>query len=569
MYIIVNPRLATAMRLWMSVFFLCVSSVSSEFNKGEWKEFKIKQGPVRGYRDSSGELWIFRNIPYATAPADKNKFKAPLPPPTWTEPLDSVDKRIVCPQFYEENIVKDAIIQENCLIANIYVPDTKKENLSVLVYVHGGAFQVGYGDWLNLRNLMRYEDFILVNFNYRLGIHGFLCLGTADVPGNAGMKDQVALLRWVQKNIQNFGGNPNDVTISGYSAGGSSVDLLMLSKAAEGLFHKVIPESGASLLAFTVQSDPLSIAKNHAKALNFTDVDNIQALEEFYKTLSYDILTADEFFLNEDSTFTFSPCVENDYWDGAFLTKSPLTILKTGDYKKVPVLFGFANMEGLMRIDLFDMWKDRMNEKFSDFLPADLKFESEEEKEKAANEIKEFYFGDKPVDTDTILHYVDYFSDVLFVQGALWVAKLHVEAGHDQVYLYEYSFVDESTPVVPFTNERGAMHVAQSFAVADGFNLTTNNKDVISEEYKKMKKIIRGIWHDFIITGKPVPKGSPLPAWPPIGAGNSPYMSLGQKLELGNAIAPERFNYWQTIYQEYYKEPIPPPYSPPTLHIEL
>ncbi|CAB3220853.1 unnamed protein product [Arctia plantaginis] len=84
-----------------------------------------------------------------------------------------------------------------------------------------------------------------------------------------------------------------------------------------------------------------------------------------------------------------------------------------------------------------------------------------------------------------------------------------------------------------------------------------------------MKKIIRGIWHDFIITGKPVPKGSPLPAWPPIGAGNSPYMSLGQKLELGNAIAPERFNYWQTIYQEYYKEPIPPPYSPPTLHIEL
>ncbi|CAB3245213.1 unnamed protein product [Arctia plantaginis] len=366
------------MRLWTSVFLLCVSSVSSEFDKEEWKDVKIKQGPVRGYRDSSGELWTFRSIPYASVPTDKNKFKAPLPPPTWTEPLDAD-----------------------------------------------------------------------VNFNYRLGIHGFLCLGTAEVPGNAGMKDQVALLRWVQENIKNFGGNPNDVTISGYSAGGSSVDLLMLSKAAEGLFHKVIPESGASLLAFTVQSDPLSIAKTHAKKLNFTEVDNIYALEEFYKTLSYDILTADGFLQNTDSTFSFSPCVENDYWDGAFLTQSPLTILKTGDYKKVPVLFGFANMEG------------------------------------------------------------------------------------------------------------------------DGKNLTDFTEDLLSEEYKNMKKIVRAIWHNFIITGKPVPEGSPLPAWPAVSVGNSPYMSLGQKLELGNAIEPKRFNFWQKIYQKYYREPISPPYPQPEIHTEL
>lgn len=120
--------------------------------------------------------------------------------------------------------------------------------------------------------------------NYRVGIHGFLCLGTEDAPGNAGMKDQVALLRWVKKNIANFGGNPDDVTIGGHSSGSASVDLLMLSKSAEGLFNKVIPESGVSTSVFTIQSEPLENAKWFAKANNFTDVDDVYALEQFYKT---------------------------------------------------------------------------------------------------------------------------------------------------------------------------------------------------------------------------------------------------------------------------------------------
>lgn len=73
----------------------------------------------------------------------------------------------------------------------------------------------------------------------------------------------------------------------------------------------------------------------------------------------------------------------------------------------------------------------------------------------------------------------------------------------------------------------------------------------------------------FFNFSKPVPKGSPIPAWPPADRGNSPYMSLGQKLELRNAIEPERFNFWQKIYQKYYRNPIPPPYSPPAMHIKL
>lgn len=170
-------------------------------------------------------------------------------------------------------------MKEGCLITNVFVPDTTEKNLSVLVYSHGGGFVSGFGNFAQGTEMMRTKYFIMVTFNYRLGIHGFLCLGTKDIPGNAGMKDQLALLRWVQKNIGSFSGNPDDVTLPGFSAGSASEDLLMLSKAAEGLFHRVIPESGGNLAAFTVQRDPLKIAKTHAKELN--DLAIVDGLEQW------------------------------------------------------------------------------------------------------------------------------------------------------------------------------------------------------------------------------------------------------------------------------------------------
>ncbi|XP_075984546.1 juvenile hormone esterase-like [Anticarsia gemmatalis] len=554
---------------WTYVVLLGVAVAASETARGEWWQVNIAQGPVRGRRHPSGTFHSFYNIPYATAPTNGDKFKAPLPPPTWQKPYYNGDDLIICPQSeFGELMPGNTKAQEDCLITNVHVPDTEKENLPVVVYVHGGAFQMGVGEWLKSTNLMKNKDIIIVTFNYRLGIHGFLCLGTEDAPGNAGMKDQVALLRWVQQNIAAFGGNPDDVTIAGFSAGSTSVDLLMLSKSAEGLFHRVIPESGANIGVFAVQSDPLQTAKDHARKLNFTNVDDIYALEQFYKTLPYDVLTADAFMDRTDSTFVFAPCVERDTGGEEFLTESPLSILKRGDYKKVPLLYGFANMEGLMRINFFELWKSRMDEKFSDFIPADLQFKTEAEKEKVAKKIRRFYFGDKPIDNDNVLRYVDYFSDVMFVYSTLKAVKLHIEAGHNEVYLYEYSFVDDDTPVVPYTDVRGAMHCAQTFAVFDGNNGTIP-ESTLTEEYQSMKKSIREIWRNFIKTGKPVLEGSSLPAWPAVGADMSPHMSLGQKVELRGVLAEESMRFWDNIYDQYYREPIPPPQPSPKLHSEL
>nr|XP_049697913.1 esterase FE4 isoform X6 [Helicoverpa armigera] len=555
------------MKWWTCVVFVCAAVLADD----EWREVRTAQGPVRGRKHPTADMYAFYNIPYATAPTGEDKFKAPLPPPVWLEPFDAVDEHVICPQamFQSELLGEHLVAKENCLIANVFVPNTKEKNLSVVVYFHGGAFIGGYGELLKSTQFMKANDFILVSFNYRLGIHGFLCLGTEDAPGNAGMKDQVALLRWVQKNIASFGGNPDDVTIVGSSAGSASVDLLMLSKSAEGLFHRVIPESGGNLAAFTVQRDPVENAKKHAIKLNFTNVDDIYALGNFYKTAPMEVLTAETFFDRTDSTFVFGPCVERDTGDGAFLTETPLSILKSGNYRKLPVLYGFADMEGLLRVDFFELWKHKMNEKFSDFLPADLKFDSEEEREEVANKTKEFYFGDKPVGNDNILKYIDYFSDVIFAYPMLWAVKLHAEAGNNQVYLYEYSFVDEDSPIIPHTNVRGATHCAQSLAVYDTKNFTHLNQSPDSPALKKMKKIVREIWHNFVKTGTPVPEGSWLPAWPAAGADRAPHMSLGERLELRGALLPERTRFWDDIYQRYYRDAVPPPKPPPRPRNEL
>lgn len=413
-------------------------------------------------------------------------------------------KNIVCPQGkhpylnltgYEE--------REDCLVANVYMPDTNEKNLQVLVYVHGGGYVIGFGETMVPTALVRTKKVVAVTFNYRLGAHGFLCLGTEGAPGNAGMKDQVALLRWVQKNIANFGGNPGDVTIGGFSAGSSAVDLLMLSDMTKGLYNKAIPESGASVGVWSVQIDPVQNAKDFAKQLKFDNVDNITALEEFYSNLSYDDLTSDAFFDRIDSTFVFTPCVESEASVEKFLVDAPVNILAQGKNRKVPVLYGFANMEGLFRIGTFLEWKNGMNERFSDFLPPDLQFKDDKEKEEVAQKIKRFYFGDDIVSEATMQGYIDYFSDIMFAYPHLRSVKLQIEGGSDSIYLYEFSYYKpypDNIGLPEFMrNVHGAGHCAQSTVVHES-NKFLGFPDN-SEDFKIVKTIMIELWLNFITTG--------------------------------------------------------------------
>ncbi|XP_069365884.1 esterase FE4-like isoform X3 [Maniola hyperantus] len=448
------------------------------------------------------------------------------------------------------------VMQEDCLIANIFVPNTDEKNLPVVVSVHGGGFIIGYGNFMKPKKLVSAKKIIAVTFNYRLAAHGFLCLGTKEAPGNAGIKDQVALLRWVKENIARFGGNSDDVTIGGNSAGSTSVDLLMISKMAKGLFTKVIAERGANLSPYSVQVDPIRNAKEYAKLLQYDGEDDIHNLEDFYKSITYELLQSGNVTHRTDSDFLMTPCVERDIGEERFLEDSPVNILKRADFEKFPMLFGYTNMEGLMRIDIFDSWKNKMNTKFSDFLPPDLQFKSEKEKEAVAEKIKKHYFGDKGVSDETVLDYVNYFSDVFFACPTLRSISLQIKAGNNQIYLYEYSYVDDDTPVVPHTN-----------ALLDGVNMISSlDEKNISDDLRIMKHIMRDLWGNFIITGKP--ESSEVPAWPPVTADGSPHMALKKNPELRGPLSEKRCLFWNEIFDKYYRSPLPPP-PPPTIRNKL
>lgn len=547
----------------LAIFFCLLFVAFSEEHQS--RLVRTSQGLVRGYKDPEEDIYIFYNVPYATAPSGTDRFKAPLPPPTWNETFEAVDRKVICPQNNFFHIITNQKINtlipiEDCLVANVYVPETIEDKLPVVVFVHGGAFSVGWGDLFTPKKVVSSKRVIAVTFNYRLGAHGFLCLGTKDVPGNAGMKDQVALLRWVEENIDSFGGNPHDVTISGYSAGSTAVDLLSISQMAVGLFKKVIPESGSNTASLGCQSDPIKQAKIYAKMLSFHNVDDFDALEDFYKTVPIEILNSADPVNRTDSLVLMTPCVERDVGEERFLEDSPVNILKSGDSPKYPMLYGFSEKEGSMRIMFFDAWKHLMNEKFSNFLPSDLEFKDDKEREAVANRIRRFYFGEDLIGNEHILPYVDLFSDIFFIYPMMRTVKYQVQAGNGQIYLYEYSYVEADTPIIPYTTVRGASHCAQTATFFDGlWDGTEEDEQRISIEKQELKKFVREIWLNFITTGKPT--ATDLPNWPPVDADWSPYMALNKTVQLMSHPIKERVLLWDDIYDKYYRYPVAP--NPP------
>lgn len=209
---------------------------------------QMQWGKIAGARGVG--LTRFLGIPYARA----GRFEAPGPVEPWqgVRPGDRFGKQ--CPQQYGRKIRPEALENdtygEDCLHLNVYRPDSGTDGpRPVMVWIHGGAFMAGGANSYDASRLATEGDIVVVTINYRVGVLGFVnfgeALGLPAIPSNLGLRDQIAALEWVRDNIAAFGGDPARVTICGQSAGSMSVSLLMLSKAARGLFHGAIMQSGA------------------------------------------------------------------------------------------------------------------------------------------------------------------------------------------------------------------------------------------------------------------------------------------------------------------------------------
>ncbi|XP_061175048.1 acetylcholinesterase-like [Saccostrea echinata] len=239
-------------------FHLCMS-----------KEDLIRQttyGRVRGFvteRVPGKQIYTFLGIPYASPPVKELRFERPVSPIPWRGVLDALTLPPACIQYDHMDYIQDHFegfhnSSEDCLYINLYIPPVKSnkiKNTSVLVYMHGGSNRDGMGSMLEGDILAGHGEIIVVTFNYRLGIYGFVAAKDEGLEGNYGFLDQVEVLKWVKANIEEFGGNPDMVTIYGHSAGAADVGFHGTSPLSKGLFQRVIVHSG-SPLAFWATTDP-------------------------------------------------------------------------------------------------------------------------------------------------------------------------------------------------------------------------------------------------------------------------------------------------------------------------
>jgi para-nitrobenzyl esterase len=317
-----------------------------------------KNGPVQGLWENG--VYAYKTIPYAKAPTGDLRFAPPQDVEPWTEVRDCTQSGPIAVQKIALAMLLDNTEQsEDCLSLNVWTPvaPSTEATLPVYVFIHGG----GYGAWTGNDKTFDGTSFaqngiVTVTINYRLGTLGFFASQeTYDMygtTGNWGMLDQIKALEWVRDNIAAFGGDPNQVTIGGESAGSWSVSALILSPLAKGLFNRAIMQSGTILSVGSVspyRGDlQQSIEVSRVLASIFGASDSAEGLEKLRQVdagaLNYlSPFAADQ--TGEVPAFFMTPI-----FDGYALPKNPAEALRTGDYNKVDVLIGFNRDEGTLFI---------------------------------------------------------------------------------------------------------------------------------------------------------------------------------------------------------------------------
>jgi para-nitrobenzyl esterase len=215
---------------------------------------KTASGAVRG--SVTNGVHAFMGIPYASPPFGANRLRSPQPVGPWTGVRDALTYGAKPPQLpypppWDELIPERGPLGEDCLNLNIWTPDPGSAGLPVMVFIPGGMFEAGSGASYDGSRFAR-DGVVCVTINYRVGAEGFLYLGEGNT--NRGLLDQVAALEWVRDNIATFGGNPDEVTVFGQSAGAMSVGTLLSMPQAEGLFRRAIAQSGGAHQVIPVEA---------------------------------------------------------------------------------------------------------------------------------------------------------------------------------------------------------------------------------------------------------------------------------------------------------------------------
>jgi len=296
-------------------------------------------------------VWNYNSIPYAQAPL---RFEKAQKVEDWNGVYDATTLKAAPLQsknlgrsYFENSVINNEFgddfqnTSEDCLYLNVYTsnPDVDA-NMPVLFWVYGGGYQLGGTCGFNGQVLCGLHDIVLVVPTYRVNAFGFISCGKdSRWPGNLGIHDQIMALEWTRDNIRRFGGNPNNVTVSGESAGSISTSLLMMSPLSRNLFHKAICHSGTSNFPILVKENNEEAMKMFLEILNISETD-----PEIYMSILKSLPAQQLIDAQDDMAkkmCVFSVCV-----DDKIFFESPLQTLRKGEGSSKPLIVGSNNSEG-------------------------------------------------------------------------------------------------------------------------------------------------------------------------------------------------------------------------------
>ncbi|XP_058178522.1 venom carboxylesterase-6-like [Anopheles ziemanni] len=406
----------------------------------------IKNGPIVGEQRSNHIA--FEGIPYAKPPLGSLRFApSELLDERWNEPRNTTQTGPVCLQWSHLKPGDDKIDgEEDCLFLNVYTPSLTPSDdpFPTIVHLHGGAFMYGGGGFFRPDFLLQ-RPLIFVTVNYRLGPLGFLSTEDDVVGGNFGLKDQVTALQWVQKNIKYFGGDAGRVTLSGFSAGGASVHLHMLSPLSRGLFRSAIDHSGSAFNPWVMVERSAEKANLIASGLG-CPTNNSRALVECLRQRPAREIVRQVAKLQDFLYNPFSPLgvvVEKHGKNNPqpFLAEHPRELTRRGKFNKVPLILSVTEAEGLYPAAEFfgnASYLEHINKRWNDVLPSILDYKyavrDVHSRDALSDVIRMRYLGKENLHEHNFHHFVRMVSNRLFFAGITELAKLMQP--HISVYFY-------------------------------------------------------------------------------------------------------------------------------------
>lgn len=446
---------------------------------------------------------------------------------------------------------------EDCLNLNVFVPFESPGPLPVMVFIHGGAFIEGSGQEGTPDPLLD-RDVIVVMINYRLGSLGFMTFGNNLVSGNMGLRDQLLALEWVKENIESFGGDPEQVTVFGESAGAISVHAHVLSPLGEGLYKNAIAQSGTTLMAILSDegereerfSFQLAVALDCSSTNH--DEEMLACLQEVEIDKLLTVLSDPESLLQVSIQWWI---VIDNYADQPFIPENPYKLMSTGKFKRIPYISGtLASEGGFMVSAIYDTLEetgenwDSVGAFFTGLTISQDPEQFTEKQKIIARLIKDLYTGNNFTrkNLNGLLKMWDHCGFLMPDQKSVsLMAQFNPNVFNYQITFKDtFSFTNYFKPGIDF----GPSHADDLYYMFNGiyeqYGFSTN----YTEKELEMSNIINEYWANFARFSDPTPPISNLPIWTPVFQnGNTNILELNLESKMKTSLDPDMEFFWEKL----------------------